>query len=64
MRGCTPPAPTARRSPSLAPCFEQPVEGEVTAGGRKLVGSAQRRERGVMLQHGSLPIHDDQSTVP
>jgi lipoate-protein ligase A len=50
--------------PSLAPCFEQPVEGEVTAGGRKLIGSAQRREGGVMLQHGSLPIHDDQSAVP
>ena len=49
--------------PSLAPCFEQPVEGEVTAGGRKLVGSAQRSDRGVMLQHGSLPIEDDQSAV-
>ena len=50
--------------PSLAPCFEQPVEGEVTAGGRKLVGSAQRSDGGVLLQHGSLPIHDDQSAVP
>ncbi|HWK89388.1 MAG TPA: lipoate--protein ligase family protein [Longimicrobium sp.] len=49
--------------PSLAPCFEQPVEGEVVAGGRKLLGSAQRRERGVVLQHGSLPLHDDQSAV-
>lgn len=49
--------------PSLAPCFEQPVEGEVTAAGRKLVGSAQRADRGVLLQHGSLPIHDDQSAV-
>ncbi|HEX6039412.1 lipoate--protein ligase family protein, partial [Longimicrobium sp.] len=49
--------------PSLAPCFEQPVEGEVTAGGRKLVGSAQRTEAGVMLQPGSLPIEDDQSAV-
>jgi lipoyl(octanoyl) transferase len=49
--------------PSLAPCFETPVEGEVTAAGRKLVGSAQRTERGVLLQHGSLPIEDDQSTV-
>lgn len=59
------PAGTERAPlPSLAPCFEQPVEGEVTAGGRKLVGSAQRREDGVMLQHGSLPIHDDQSGVP
>ncbi|HEX8395608.1 MAG TPA: lipoate--protein ligase family protein [Longimicrobium sp.] len=49
--------------PSLAPCFEQPVEGEVVAGGSKLVGSAQRRERGVILQHGSLPLHDDQSLL-
>ena len=58
------PAGAARAPlPSLAPCFEQPVEGEVTAAGRKLVGSAQRRERGVLLQHGSLPIRDDQSAV-
>lgn len=58
------PAGAARAPvPSLAPCFEQPVEGEVTAGGAKLVGSAQRQDRGVMLQHGSLPIQDDQSTV-
>lgn len=49
--------------PSLAPCFEVPVEGEVTAGGRKLVGSAQRTEDGVLLQHGSLPIEDDQGAV-
>lgn len=49
--------------PSLAPCFEQPVEGEVVAGGRKLVGSAQRRERGVILQHGSLILHDDQALL-
>jgi lipoate-protein ligase A len=59
-----PAGPQRAPVPSLAPCFEQPVEGEVTAGGRKLIGSAQRRERGVMLQHGSLPIHDDQSAVP
>jgi lipoyl(octanoyl) transferase len=58
------PAGTERAPiPSLAPCFEQPVEGEVTAAGRKLVGSAQRTVGGVMLQHGSLPIEDDQSAV-
>jgi lipoate-protein ligase A len=56
---------TGRRAPlpSLAPCFAEPVEGEVVAGGRKLVGSAQRRLDGVILQHGSLPVEDDQSTV-
>jgi lipoyl(octanoyl) transferase len=50
-------------APSLAPCFEQPVAGEVVAGGRKLVGSAQRRVARVLLQHGSLPLEDDQSAV-
>jgi lipoyl(octanoyl) transferase len=50
-------------APSLAPCFEHPVSGEVVAGGRKLVGSAQRRVARVLLQHGSLPLEDDQSAV-
>ncbi|HEU0052308.1 MAG TPA: lipoate--protein ligase family protein [Longimicrobium sp.] len=49
--------------PSVAPCFAEPVEGEVVAAGRKLVGSAQRVVDGVLLQHGSLPIEDDQSLV-
>ena len=58
-------AETGRRAPvpSLSPCFQEPVEGEVTVGGRKLVGSAQRREGGVILQHGSLLIETDQSLV-
>ncbi|HEV7590799.1 MAG TPA: lipoate--protein ligase family protein [Longimicrobium sp.] len=58
------PATAARAPlPSLAPCFAEPVEGEVVAGGRKLVGSAQRLLGSVILQHGSLPLHDDQSLV-
>lgn len=56
---------TADRAPvpSLSPCFRDPVEGEVVAAGRKLVGSAQRRDRGVLLQHGSLLLDDDQDVV-
>jgi lipoate-protein ligase A len=46
--------------PGSAPCFELPVEGELIHAGRKLVGSAQVRERGAWLQHGSLLVHDDQ----
>jgi len=46
--------------PSGAPCFETPTEGELVVGGRKLVGSAQFRERDAYLQHGSILIEDDQ----
>jgi lipoate-protein ligase A len=49
-----PPRPTA------GACFEEPVDGEIAAGGRKLVGSAQWREDGALLQHGSILIDDDQ----
>jgi lipoate-protein ligase A len=56
---------TARRAPvpSLAPCFRDPAEGEVVVEGRKLVGSAQYREGGVVLQHGSLLLEGDQRRV-
>lgn len=47
-------------SPDTAPCFDRPGAGEIVAGGRKLVGSAQLREDGAMLQHGSILVADDQ----
>lgn len=46
--------------PSLAPCFDSPVAGELVARGRKLVGSAQVRDGDVFLQHGSILVDDDQ----
>lgn len=46
--------------PGLAPCFESPVAGELVAGGRKLVGSAQVRDGDVFMQHGSILVDDDQ----
>ncbi|MEO6443594.1 MAG: lipoate--protein ligase family protein [Gemmatimonadaceae bacterium] len=52
---------TARSpSPSIAPCFHTPAAGELVFEGRKLAGSAQVREGGAMLQHGSILVHDDQ----
>ena len=35
-------------------CFKSAGRHEIRVGGRKLVGSAQRRTRGVFLQHGSI----------
>lgn len=49
--------------PDAGPCFEVPAEGEVVAGGGKLVGSAQARMGEALLQHGSILIEDDQSTL-
>lgn len=44
-------------------CFDGPSDYEITIGGRKLLGSAQRRMRGVVLQHGALPLHGDVTRI-
>ncbi|MDB4885547.1 MAG: biotin/lipoate protein ligase [Gemmatimonadetes bacterium] len=49
--------------PSAAPCFAEPAAGELVADGGKLVGSAQWRDDGAMLQHGSILVDDDQGLV-
>ncbi len=58
-------APAAARQPvpGLTPCFELPAPGELMAGSRKLVGSAQWRDAGALLQHGSIMLEGDQSLV-
>jgi lipoate-protein ligase A len=40
-------------------CFEAPSDYEITVGGKKLVGSAQMRAAGVVLQHGAWPLYGD-----
>jgi lipoate-protein ligase A len=40
-------------------CFEVPSPYEITAGGKKLIGSAQARRKEGVLQHGSLPLTGD-----
>jgi lipoate-protein ligase A len=57
-------APAHRATaPGMAPCFDEPSEGELTLGGRKLAGSAQWRADGALLQHGSILLEDDQSAL-
>lgn len=50
-------------APGASPCFELPSDGEIIAGGRKLIGSAQWRGEAAYLQHGSILVDDDQSTL-
>ena len=45
------------REPS--PCFLIPTRRELLVGGKKVVGSAQKRGRRAFLQHGSIPIDID-----
>lgn len=40
-------------------CFEVTSDYEIAFEGRKLIGSAQMRRRGGLLQHGSLPLTGD-----
>lgn len=50
-------------APTGLPCFAEPSAGEIVAGGRKLVGSAQWRDDGALLQHGSIIVDDDQAMI-
>ncbi|MDU2064151.1 MAG: biotin/lipoate A/B protein ligase family protein [Sporomusaceae bacterium] len=43
-----------RKEHSSAACFDAPAQYEITVAGAKLVGSAQVRKHGVILQHGSI----------
>ncbi|HXV76930.1 MAG TPA: lipoate--protein ligase family protein [Candidatus Polarisedimenticolaceae bacterium] len=52
-------APARTTTRASAACFTVTSAYEITAGGRKLVGSAQLRRRGGFLQHGSIPIRID-----
>ena len=50
--------------PGSRPCFDVPAEREIVVEGRKLIGSAQWRNGGALLQHGSILIRDDQGMIP
>jgi len=44
-------------------CFEVPSHYEITVNGKKLIGSAQARRKGGVLQHGSIPIRGDLTRI-
>jgi lipoyl(octanoyl) transferase len=44
-------------------CFDVPSNYEITASGKKLIGSAQARRLGGVLQHGSLPLCGDLTRI-
>ena len=62
-------AESERQNASLRPaavgpvCFEIPSHYEISVAGRKLIGSAQMRRKGGLLQHGSIPLRGDLARV-
>ncbi len=44
-------------------CFEEPSHYEITVNGKKLIGSAQMRKGGVLLQHGAIPLTGDLARI-
>jgi lipoate-protein ligase A len=57
------PAPARHPAPDAGACFAAPAGGEVLIECRKVVGSAQVREGGGILQHGAVLLEDDQRLV-
>ncbi len=43
-------------SKSNNPCFSFPTPNEIEVNGKKIVGSAQKRDKTALLQHGSIPF--------
>jgi lipoate-protein ligase A len=41
------------------PCFSYPSRNEVEVGGKKIIGSAQKRAGTKFIQHGSIPLEED-----
>lgn len=58
--------PTLAARPPLAytrgdlPCFSFPSQNEIEVNGKKIIGSAQKRIGTKFIQHGSIPLEEDE----
>lgn len=53
----------ALKNPRSAVCFDAPSWYELVVEGRKVAGSAQTRQKGVILQHGSIILDIDEDML-
>ncbi|KGA95896.1 octanoyltransferase [Alkalihalobacillus alcalophilus ATCC 27647 = CGMCC 1.3604] len=53
----------ALKNPRSAVCFDAPSWYELVVEGRKVAGSAQTRQKGVILQHGSIILDVDEDRL-
>lgn len=52
------------RSMRKQPCFITPTKSELLVGKKKLIGSAQLRQKEGVIQHGSMPISNEYQRLP
>jgi len=57
------PGSASESRPRSFDCFSEPAGDELCSGGRKLLGSSQRRARGGVLQHGSIRVCPDRASA-
>ncbi len=51
------------KQPKSAVCFDAPSWYELVVEGRKVAGSAQTRQKGVILQHGAILLDLDEEKL-
>jgi len=63
LRPCLADAPPNSYLKLNLPCFSYPARNEVEVNGKKIVGSAQKRAGSRFIQHGSIPLDEDEGLL-
>jgi lipoate-protein ligase A len=45
------------------PCFSYPAQNEIEVQGKKIIGSAQKRAGSKFIQHGSIPLEEEEGLL-
>jgi lipoate-protein ligase A len=60
LKPCLADAPPSSYVRGNMPCFSYPARNEIEVEGKKIVGSAQKRAGSKFIQHGSIPLEEDE----
>lgn len=63
LRPCLAGAPPVSYVKGNLPCFSHPAQDEIELGGKKIVGSAQKRTGSKFIQHGSIPLEENEQLL-
>ena len=63
LKPCLADAPPNSYVRGNLPCFSYPARNEIEVEGKKIVGSAQKRAGSKFIQHGSIPLEEDEGLL-